>query len=209
MDKHQQQQQFKSDIANASLVVNNQLNRLRMLDKKFVAMDKDLRYQITANIKSGNNDRAKAIANELANVRHVQRTTQNMSLALEAVVIRFSTISEFAMILETINPTIEMIRDIQKDISKAVPTANEVLSEMTSMASDVLVNSNIKSEVSKISISTSAEPETLSILNEVEGILEDEAKAKLPEVPATIQDVKMKQESDEHIIKDNQIMIEG
>jgi division protein CdvB (Snf7/Vps24/ESCRT-III family) len=209
MDKHQQQQQFKSDIANASLVVNNQLNRLRMLDKKFVAMDKDLRYQITANIKSGNNDRAKAIANELANVRHVQRTTQNMSLALEAVVIRFSTISEFAMILETINPTIEMIRDIQKDISKAVPTANEVLSEMTSMASDVLVNSNIKSEVSKISISTSAEPETLSILNEVEGILEDEAKAKLPEVPATIQDVKMKQESDEHMIKDNQIMIEG
>jgi division protein CdvB (Snf7/Vps24/ESCRT-III family) len=209
MDKHQQQQQFKSDIANASLVVNNQLNRLRMLDKKFVAMDKDLRYQITANIKSGNNDRAKAIANELANVRHVQRTTQNMSLALEAVVIRFSTISEFAMILETINPTIEMIRDIQKDISKAVPTANEVLSEMTSMASDVLVNSNIKSEVSKISISTSAEPETLSILNEVEGILEDEAKAKLPEVPATIQDVKIKQESDEHIIKDNQIMIEG
>jgi division protein CdvB (Snf7/Vps24/ESCRT-III family) len=209
MDKHQQQQQFKSDIANASLVVNNQLNRLRMLDKKFVAMDKDLRYQITANIKSGNNDRAKAIANELANVRHVQRTTQNMSLALEAVVIRFSTISEFAMILETINPTIEMIRDIQKDISKAVPTANEVLSEMTSMASDVLVNSKIKSEVSKISISTSAEPETLSILNEVEGILEDEAKAKLPEVPATIQDVKMKQESDEHIIKDNQIMIEG
>ena len=209
MDKHQQQQQFKSDIANASLVVNNQLNRLRMLNKKFVAMDKDLRYQITANIKSGNNDRAKAIANELANVRHVQRTTQNMSLALEAVVIRFSTISEFAMILETINPTIEMIRDIQKDISKAVPTANEVLSEMTSMASDVLVNSNIKSEVSKISISTSAEPETLSILNEVEGILEDEAKAKLPEVPATIQDVKIKQESDEHIIKDNQIMIEG
>jgi division protein CdvB (Snf7/Vps24/ESCRT-III family) len=209
MDKHQQQQQFKSDIANASLVVNNQLNRLRMLDKKFVAMDKDLRYQITANIKSGNNDRAKAIANELANVRHVQRTTQNMSLALEAIVIRFSTINEFAMILETINPTIEMIRDIQKDISKAVPTANEVLSEMTSMASDVLVNSKIKSEVSKISISTSAEPETLSILNEVEGILEDEAKAKLPEVPATIQDVKMKQESDEHIIKDNQIMIEG
>ena len=209
MDKHHQQHQFKDDIVNASLVVNNQLTKLRMLDKKFTAMDKNLRYQIAANIKSGNNDRAKAIANELANVRHVQRTTQNMSLALEAVVIRFSTISEFAMILETINPTIEMIRDIQKDISKAVPTANEVLSEMTSMASDVLVNSNIKSEVSKISISTSAEPETLSILNEVEGILEDEAKAKLPEVPATIQDVKMKQESDEHIIKDNQIMIEG
>lgn len=209
MDKHQQQQQFKSDIVNASLVLNNQLARLRMLDKKFTAMNKDLRNQIAANIKSGNNDRAKAIANELANIRHVQRTTQNMSLALEVVVIRFSTINEFAIILETINPTIEMIKDIQKDISKAVPTANEVLSEMTSMTSDVLINSNIKSEVGKVPISTPVDTEALSILNEVEGILENEAKVKLPEVPNSIHAVKIKQETDEHVIEDNRIMVEG
>jgi division protein CdvB (Snf7/Vps24/ESCRT-III family) len=208
MDKHQQQQQFKSDIVNASLVLNNQLTRLRMLDKKFTAMNKDLRNQIAANIKSGNNDRAKAIANELANIRHVQRTTQNMSLALEVVVIRFSTINEFAIILETINPTIEMIKDIQKDISKAVPTANEVLSEMTSVTSDVLINSNIKSE-GKVPISTLVDTEALSILNEVEGILENEAKVKLPEVPNSVHAVKIKQETDEHVIEDNRIMVEG
>jgi division protein CdvB (Snf7/Vps24/ESCRT-III family) len=210
MDKHhQQQQQFKSDIVNASLVLNNQLARLRMLDKKFTATNKDLRNQIAANIKSGNNDRAKAIANELANIRHVQRTTQNMSLALEVVVIRFSTINEFAIILETINPTIEMIKGIQKEISKAVPTANEVFSEVTSMTSDVLINSNIKSEASKVPISTPVDTEALSILNEVEGILENEAKAKLPEVPNSIHAVKIKQETDEHVIEDNQIMVEG
>jgi division protein CdvB (Snf7/Vps24/ESCRT-III family) len=209
MDKHQQQQQFKTDIVNASLVLNNQLTRLRMLDKKFTAMDKDLRNQIAANIKSDNNDRAKAIANELANIRHVKRTTQNMSLALEVVVIRFSTINEFAMILETINPTIEMIKDIQKDISKAVPTASEVLSEMSSVTSDVLINSNIKPETNKVPISLPVDTEALSILNEVEGILENEAKAKLPEVPNSIHDVKMKQGTDEHVIEDNQIMIEG
>jgi division protein CdvB (Snf7/Vps24/ESCRT-III family) len=209
MDKHQQQQQFKTDIVNASLVLNNQLTRLRMLDKKFTAMDKDLRNQIAANIKSDNNDRAKAIANELANIRHVKRTTQNMSLALEVVVIRFSTINEFAMILETINPTIEMIKDIQKDISKAVPTASEVLSEMSSVTSDVLINSNIKPETNKVPISLPVDTEALSILNEVEGILENEAKAKLPEVPNSIHVVKMKQGTDEHVIEDNQIMIEG
>ncbi|HEY6164574.1 MAG TPA: Snf7 family protein [Nitrososphaeraceae archaeon] len=209
MDKHQQQQQFKSDIVNASLVLNNQLTRLRMLDKKFTAMNTDLRNQIAANIKSGNNDRAKAIANELANIRHVQRTTQNMSLALEVVVIRFSTINEFAIILETINPTIEMIKGIQKEISKAVPTANEVLSEMTSMTSDVLINSNIKSEAGKVPISIPVDTEALSILNEVEGILENEAKAKLPEVPNSIHAIKIKQETDERVIEDNRIMVEG
>src|ERR671922_1212516 len=144
-----QRQQFQNDVSGATSVVNSQLSRLRMLDKKFAAMDKDFRYQIALNIKSGNNFRAKALANELSNIRRVKRTTQNASLALEVVVIRFSTINEFTMILETINPTIEMIKDIQKDISKAVPTASEVLSEMTSMTSDVLINSNIKSEADK------------------------------------------------------------
>jgi division protein CdvB (Snf7/Vps24/ESCRT-III family) len=208
MDKHHQQHQFKDDIVNASLVVNNQLTKLKMLDKKFTAMDKNLRYQIAANIKSGNNDRAKAIANELANIRHVQKTTQNTSLALEVVVIRFSTINEFATILETINPTIDMIRGIQKDISTAVPNANEVLSEMTTMTSDLLINSTIKSEVNKIALSSPMDKEAHSVLNEVEGILEDEAKAKLPEVPTTIYEAKMNKDGDDHII-DNRIMVEG
>jgi division protein CdvB (Snf7/Vps24/ESCRT-III family) len=208
MDKHHQQHQFKDDIVNASLVVNNQLTKLRMLDKRFTAMDKNLRYQIAANIKSGNNDRAKAIANELANIRYVQKTTQNTSLALEVVVIRFSTINEFATILETINPTVEMMKGIQKDISTAVPNANEVLSEMTTMTSDLLINSNITSEVNKIALSSPMDKEAHSVLNEVEGILEDEAKAKLPEVPTTIYEAKTNKDSEDHII-DNRIMVEG
>jgi division protein CdvB (Snf7/Vps24/ESCRT-III family) len=209
MDKHHQQHQFKDDIANASIVVNNQLTKLKMLDKKFTAMDKNLRYQIAANIKSGNNERAKAIANELANIRHVQKTTQNTSLALEVLVIRFSTINEFAAILETINPTIETIKGIQKDISTAVPNANEVLSQMTTMTSDLLINSNIiKSEPNTVMLSSTVDKEAISVLNEVEGILEDEAKAKLPEVPTTIYGTKINKDTEEHII-DNRIMIEG
>jgi|SRR5215217_1591807 division protein CdvB (Snf7/Vps24/ESCRT-III family) len=209
MDKHHQQHQFKDDIANASIVVNNQLTKLKMLDKKFTAMDKNLRYQIAANIKSGNNERAKAIANELANIRHVQKTTQNTSLALEVLVIRFSTINEFAAILETINPTIETIKGIQKDILTAVPNANEVLSQMTTMTSDLLINSNIiKSEPNTVMLSSTVDKEAISVLNEVEGILEDEAKAKLPEVPTTIYGTKINKDTEEHII-DNRIMIEG
>jgi len=154
MGKHQQ---FMSDILTASTVVHNQLTRLNMLDKKFILMDKDLRYKIAANIKVGNNATARSLAIELANIHRVQRTTRNMSLALEVVVIRFSTINEFAMVLDTINPTIDMIKEIQSDISRSVPAASNLLSEMTSMTSDVLHNSNIKSDVGKISTSMDAD----------------------------------------------------
>lgn len=207
MDQHQQQ--LKSDVEKATSVVNTQLARLRMLDEKFSRMDNTFRHQIISNIKSGNNSRAKAIAGELSNIRNVQRTTQNAGLALEVMLIRFSTINEFAMVMETINPTIEMIRDIQRDISKVIPAASNVFSEMQSMTTDVLINSDIKLDVGG-KFSTPVDKDALSILNEIEGILENEARAKIPEVPSGILDKSMDKKIHEEEVSDkSQIMIEG
>ena len=202
-----QRQQFQNDIAGATNVVNSQLSRLRMLDKKFAAMDKDFRHQIALNIKAGNNCRAKALANELSNVRRVQRTTQNVSLALEVVVIRFSTINEFAVVMETINPTVELIKDIQRDISNVVPSANGIVSEVSSITSDVLVNSNLKLDIGKVP--TSIDSEAISILNEVEGLLEDEAKVRLPEIPAAIEEIAVKGKTEKPVLDEKRVMIEG
>ena len=188
-------------------MVNSQLSRLRMLDKKFAAMNKDFQHQIALNIKAGNNSRAKALANELSNVRRVQRTTQNVSLALEVVVIRFSTINEFAVVMETINPTVELIKDIQRDISNVVPSANGIVSEVSSITSDVLVNSNLKLDIGKVP--TSMDSEAISILNEVEGLLEDEAKVRLPEIPAAIEEITVKGKTEKPVLDEKRVMIEG
>jgi division protein CdvB (Snf7/Vps24/ESCRT-III family) len=202
-----QRQQFQNELAGATSIVNNQLSRLKMLDKKFAAMDKDFRYQIALNIKAGNNSRAKALANELSNIRRVQRTTQNVGLALEVVVIRFSTINEFAMVMETINPTIELVKDIQKEISNVVPSANGVISEVSSITSDVLINSNVKIDMNKVS--APIDSEAVSILNEVEGILEDEAKVRLPEIPAAIETVKVSGKTEKPVLGEEKLLLEG
>lgn len=202
-----QRQQFQNELAGAASIVNNQLSRLKMLDKKFAAMDKDFRYQIALNIKAGNNSRAKALANELSNIRRVQRTTQNVGLALEVVVIRFSTINEFAMVMETINPTIELVKEIQKEISNVVPSANGVISEISSISSDVLINSNVKIDMNKVS--APIDSEAVSILNEVEGILEDEAKVRLPEIPAAIETVKVSGKTEKPVLGEEKLLLEG
>src|SRR5918999_4884419 len=202
-----QRQQFQNELAGATSIVNNQLSRLKMLDKKFAAMDKDFRYQIALNIKAGNNTRAKALANELSNIRRVQRTTQNVGLALEVVVIRFSTINEFAVVMETINPTIELVKDIQKEISNVVPSANGMISEVGSITSDVLINSNVKLDMNKVSAPIDSEAETL--LNEVEGLLEDEAKVRLPEIPATIETVKVSGKTEKPVLGEKKLLLEG
>jgi division protein CdvB (Snf7/Vps24/ESCRT-III family) len=202
-----QRLQFQNDITGATSVVNSQLSRLRMLDKKFAAMDKDFRYNIAQSIKSGNNSRAKALANELSNIRRVRNTTQNVSLALEVVVIRFSTINEFAMVMETINPTIELIKEIQRDISTVVPSASGMISEVNSITSDVLVNSNLKLDMNKIP--TPIDADAISILNEVEDMLEDEAKVRLPEIPTSIQEIRESKVTEKTVLDEKRVMVEG
>lgn len=180
-------QQFMSQIASATGVVYNQLGRLKMLNGKFASMETYFLEQIAANIKTGNNARAKILATELVNVRRLHRTTQHTGLALEAVVIRFSTINEFAAILDTIAPTVEMIKGIQTELNKAIPAANEAFVEVSTVTADILLNANIKAEAK---IVTPMDSDALSILNQIEGKLEDEAKAKLPDVPTNISSQK-------------------
>ena len=184
-------QQLVSQISTATGIVYNQLTRLKMLDKRFGSMESYYLEQVTSNIKSGNNARAKILAIELSNVRRLRRMTQHTGIALEAIVIRFSTINEFATILDTIDPTIDMIKGIHTELSRAIPAANEALSEVSSVTTDVLLNANIKADAR---ISTPIDADALSILNEIEGTLEDEAKAKLPEVPTDIPSQEEKQE---------------
>lgn len=202
-----QRLQFQNDIAGATSVVNNQLSRLRILDKKFAEMDKDFQHKIKQSIKSGNNSRAKALANELSNIRRVRNSTQNVGLALEVVVIRFSTINEFAMVMETINPTIELVKEIQRDISTVVPSAKGMISEVNSIASDVLINSNVKLDINKIS--TPIDTDAISILNEVEGMLEDEAKIRLPEIPESIKEIRPSKVVEKTVLDEKRVMVEG
>lgn len=179
-----ERQQLVSQINNATSVVYNQLSRLKTLDSRFASMEAYYLEQVTASIKAGNNGRARILANELANLKKVRRTTQHTGMALEALVIRFSTLNEFAMILDTIDPTVEMIKGIQEDLKRAVPQAGQALSEVSSVTADVLINSNVRSEVGRIS--TPMDQDAYDILNEIEGALESETKAKLPEIPANM-----------------------
>jgi len=197
--------QFYYDVNNAISVINTQISQLHLMDKKFSTIDSSFSSKIAQNIKSGNNTRANVIANELSAVRRLRKNTQNASLALEVVAMRFTTITEFSTMMDTINPTIDMLTDIQKDLSKAVPSATNVLSQVHTMSTDVLINSTINTE-SKIG--SVVDKDALSILNDVQNSLEDEAKEKLPEVPESIISKRSNINLKDDILQNGQILLE-
>jgi division protein CdvB (Snf7/Vps24/ESCRT-III family) len=165
-------------------------------------MDTHFRKQIIQNIKVGNNVRAKALASELANIHKIQHTTRNMIMSLEVVALRSTIIGEFAVIMDTINPTIDLIKDIEKDISMVIPTAHEVLNDVTNASSEIL-NYKVNPEVK---ISLPVDEEALKILSEVEQSVEEETRQKLPDIPATINVGKNRNEYDS-LVEENEVMI--
>lgn len=207
MEQHRQR--FSGEITNASAVVNTQLSKLRMLERKFSNMDDKFSIEISNLMKNGNNARAKALANELVNIRRIKNTTRNMNLTLEMLVIRFSTLKDFGMIMNTIEPTIDMIKNIQLDISAIIPTANGVLSEMSEVSSEVL-NESMRID-GNFAIQTSVDSDALDILTEVESVMEQDAKTKLPEIPAEINE-SIIQSTDNikmgRLLKESQVLVE-
>lgn len=194
--------QFQNDLSNAAQVISNQITKLNKLSKKFGMMDTDFRKQIVQNIKVGNNVRAKALANELVNIHRIQHTTKNMVMSLEVVALRSTIIGEFAVIMDTINPTIDLIKDIEKDISMVIPTAHEVLNDVTNASSEILnysVNPDLK-------ITMPIDEDALKILSEVELNVEEETRQKLPDIPATINVTKNRNEY-ESLLEENEVMI--
>ena len=194
--------QFQNDLSNAAQVISNQITKLNKLSKKFGVMDTDFRKQIVQNIKVGNNVRAKALANELVNIHRIQHTTRNMVMSLEVVALRSTIIGEFALIMDTINPTIDLIKDIEKDISMVIPTAQEVLNDVTKASSEIL-NYNVNPD---LKITLPIDEDALKILSEVEHSVEEETRQKLPDIPATINVTKNRNEY-ESLLEENEVMI--
>lgn len=197
--------QFYNDVNTAISVINTQISELHSRDTKFSKIDSNFSSKIAENIKLGNNAKANVLANELSAIRRLRKNTQNISLALEVVGIRFTTLTEFSTMMDTINPTIELLTDIQKDLSKAVPSATDVLSQVHSLSTDVLMNSTINTD-SKIS--TVVDKDALSILSDVQNNLEDEAKEKLPEVPESIISRRPNINLKDDILNSGQILLE-
>ena len=194
--------QIQNDLSTAAQVISNQITKLNKLSKKFHIMDSDFRKQIVQNIKVGNNVRAKALANELVNIHRIQHTTRNMAMSLEVVALRSTIIGEFAEIMDTINPTIDLIKNIEKDISMVIPTAHEVFNDVRTTSSEIL-NCNINPDVK---ITMPVDEDALKILSEVEHSVEEETRQKLPDIPASTSVMKNRDEF-ESPLEENEVMI--
>ncbi|MDX1371486.1 MAG: hypothetical protein R3321_03410 [Nitrososphaeraceae archaeon] len=177
----EQYPELETRLNKGSKIIHSQLAKLRILDNKFSTRDKELTIKVTTNLKNGGKDKAKVIAQELVHIRKIKHRIRKLSLALEIIAIRFSTISEFAHMLYILNPMIDIIKEVKTEISNTVPETKRICTEMSSLTSGILIDTNIK--VTNNPIGFEVDSDALTILNEVQTLIEDQTKVKLPAVP--------------------------
>jgi len=183
-------QHFIRNIGGSTNLLYAKLVHLEAVEKKLSMNEQEIFKRITVHIKSNERQRAEIAASELANMKKMHKKIKDSRLVLEAATIRFSTLKDYAEILDTINPTVEMLNSIHKDIARAVPDVNSTLSEVSNVTTGILLSSNVP-EPQKIS--TPVDEDAKSILGEVEDKLEEGARANLPD-PSILSKLK-KQEA--------------
>ena len=82
-----------------------------------------------------------------------------------------------------------------------------MIAEVNSITSDVLINSNVKMDINKIS--TPIDTDAISILNDVEEILEDEARIRLPVIQESMKEIRPSKVAEETVLDEKRVMVEG
>ena len=174
----------KDRINRAVRMVEMQIKRMDSALSKFYARDRALFNQIVDAYMQRDLERARALANELSEMRKTEKTMLYSKLALEQVAIRLRTVSEVGSFVSVLDPVTKVLRGLRSQLVGVVPDTERALMEINSVLSEVMANADYISEVN-VDFEASSE-DAQRILNEAIVVAEQRMREKLPELPADL-----------------------
>ena len=90
-----------------------QIQRLDQAGERFTERDKSIFVRIVEAYTKHDMPRANVFANELAEVRKMEKMIMHARLALEQIVLRLKTVSELGDIVTTLAPAVSVLRTVR------------------------------------------------------------------------------------------------
>jgi division protein CdvB (Snf7/Vps24/ESCRT-III family) len=159
-----------------------QVQKLDQATERFGQRDKTIFARIVDAYTKHDTARANVFANELAEIRKMEKLIINARLALEQIVLRLRTVSELGDVVATLGPAVGVLSSIKSGLVKVFPEAESELGEIGDMLSGIMMEAGQSSGLS-IEFNTLNEGAT-QILNEAATVAEQRVKEKFPELPA-------------------------
>ena len=158
-----------------------QVQKLDQATDRFSQRDKAIFARIVDAYTKHDTSRANVFANELAEVRKMERLIINARLALEQIVLRLRTVSELGDVVSTLGPAVGVLRSVRAGLVSVFPEAENELGEIGNMLSGIMIEAG---QGSGMTLNFDAvNDDAQKILTEAATVAEQKIKDKFPELP--------------------------
>jgi len=172
---------LKSRLDNAIRRLDLQVHKLDQSSDRFSQKDRTLFTKIVAAYEQHDTAHANIYANELAEVRKMERLVMNSRLALDQVLLRMRTVTEFGDLVTTLGPCISVLRSVNVGLCGVLPEAENELGDIGNMLSGLMFDCGASSGMS-LNFNNVNE-DASKILEEAATVAEQKINAKLPDLP--------------------------
>ncbi len=177
----QPQQPLKPRLDMAVRKLELQVSRLDQASERFSQKDKSLFAKIVDSYAKHDSAHANIYANELAEIRKMEKLVMNARLALDQVTLRIKTVTEFGDIVTTLGPCIGVLRSINVGMCGILPEAENELGEIGNMLSGLMFDAGLSSGNS-LNFNNVNE-DASKILAEAAVVAEQKVSANFPDLP--------------------------
>jgi len=159
-----------------------QIQRLDKASDRFSERDKSIFARIVEAYSKHDMPRASVFANELAEIRKMEKMIMHARLALEQIVLRLKTVSELGDVVATLAPAVSVLRSVRNGMSTVFPEAERELGQIGNLLSGIIIDAG---QSTGLTINfENANEDAQKILNEAATVAEQKIKDKFPELPA-------------------------
>jgi division protein CdvB (Snf7/Vps24/ESCRT-III family) len=161
-----------------------QIQRLDHASDRFSERDKSIFSRIVEAYTKHDMSRASVLANELAEIRKMEKMIMHARLALEQIVLRLRTVSELGDVVTTLAPAVSVLRTVRDGMASIFPEAERELGQIGTLLNGIIIDAG---QSTGLTINfESANEDAQKILNEAATVAEQRIKEKFPELPAAV-----------------------
>ena len=172
---------LKPRLDDATKRIEMQVQRLDQASTRFGERDKSIFNRIVDAYAKHDTSRANVFANELAEIRKMEKMIFHAKLALEQIVLRLQTVTELGDVAVTLLPVVGVISNIKNGMAAISPQAEKEIGEIGNILSGIVVDAGA---VTGMTINfESVNEDSAKILEEAQTIAESRMKETFPELP--------------------------
>lgn len=161
-----------------------QVAKLDATSTKLRERDSQIFNKVVSSLQKHDTQHASVFANELAEIRKMNKMVTQAKLALEQIVLRLNTITELGDIVVTLTPAMSVIRNVKQGLVGVLPEAESEIGEISGLLSSILVDAGT---VGGYSLNFEAANEDAErILAEASAVAEQRMKERFPEIPTSL-----------------------